>query len=299
MGSHDEPNLEGLSLLDDGDEGFCFDIGDDDGSTGDLQFCLVGRFLSDRPIHVKSMKARMADIWRPVKKVMIKEAMDDRILFQFSHQLDMEAALKGGPWSYDNHLLVIEKVQVGVQIENIPLFHVEFWVQVHNLPAGLMLEKVGRTMANFIGSFVEYDKNNNSSFWRQYMRLRVKIDVRLPLKTHTRVKNKGGEWCTVKFKFEKLSIFCFVSGILGHTEQRCAVRFAMEEDPGVRGWSAELRPENRKFVGGTSRWLQEEEGGKKFDSPARMNQSPVVGSGGEEVPVEVPHGEHVGDISGT
>lgn len=83
----------------------------------------------------------------------------------------MEAAHKGGPCSYDNHLLILEKVQVGVQIENIPLTHVDFWVKIHNLPAGLMLEKVGKTMANFIGTFVEYDKNNNTSFWRQYMRL--------------------------------------------------------------------------------------------------------------------------------
>lgn len=55
------------------------------------------------------------------------------------------------------------------------------------------MEKVEKTMANFIESFVEYEKkNNNTSFWRQYMRLRVRIDVRQPLKQQTRVKNKGG-----------------------------------------------------------------------------------------------------------
>lgn len=90
------------------------------------------------------------------------------------------------------------------------------------------------------------------------MQLRIKIDVRLPLKKNTRVKNKGGEWCTVNFKFEKLSLFCFVCGVLGHMKQCCAIRFAMEEDSGVRGWSAELRAENRRFGGGASRWLKEE-----------------------------------------
>lgn len=61
-----------------------------------------------------------------MKKVKIKEATKDLCLFQFSHRLDMESALKGGPWTYDSHLLVIEKVHVEVQIENIPLYHVEF-----------------------------------------------------------------------------------------------------------------------------------------------------------------------------
>lgn len=56
-----------------------------------------------------------------------------------------------------------------------------------------MLEKVGRSMENYIGTFVEYNKNNNTSFWRQYMSLRVKIDVRQPLKKNTIVKNNLGE----------------------------------------------------------------------------------------------------------
>lgn len=73
-----------------------------------------------------------------------------------------------------------------MQIENILLYHVEFWVQVHNIPPGLMLEKVGKTMTRITTQAF-------GGFWRQYMRLRVKIDVRLPLKNQTRVKNKGGE----------------------------------------------------------------------------------------------------------
>lgn len=52
-------------------------------------------------------------------------------------------------------------------------------------------------MENYIGTFVEYNKNNNTSFWRQYMSLRVKIDVRQSLKKNTIVKNNLGEWCTV------------------------------------------------------------------------------------------------------
>lgn len=45
---------------------------------------------------MKSMKARMADIWRPVHKVMIKETMDGCFLFQFSHRLDIDVAVKRG-----------------------------------------------------------------------------------------------------------------------------------------------------------------------------------------------------------
>ncbi|XP_058726793.1 uncharacterized protein At4g02000-like [Vicia villosa] len=258
-------NVNELSLEGDEEEGgFCFDVDEDGEEVGDLRLCLVGRFLCDKPIHVMSMKKRVADMWRPVKGVIIKQAMEGLFLFQFSHKLDMEAALRGGPWTFGSHLLIIEKVQIGVQIESIPLFHVEFWVQVHNIPAGLMLEKVGKTIANFIGTFVEYDKHNNSSFWRQYMRLRVKVDVRNPLKKNTRVKNRGGEWCTVTFKYENLGLFCFVCGILGHSDQRCEVRFAMEEDNGIREWSNDIMVENRRYNNASSsKWLKEEGAGSE------------------------------------
>jgi hypothetical protein len=150
-----------------------------------------------------------------------------------------------------------------VQIENIPLYHVDFWVQVHNLPTGLMAERVGKTLANYIGTFVEYDKNNKGSFWREYMRIKVRVDVRQPLKKDSRVKNQGGAWCIVNFKYEKLGVFCFVCGILGHSENRCATRFSLVDDDGVRAWSKDLRAEPRRRGGRQkSRWLMEDNGGR-------------------------------------
>jgi 14-3-3 protein epsilon len=171
----------------------------------------------------------------------------------------MEAVLNGGPWTFDNNMLIVDRVQLGMQIENIPLFHADFWVQIHNLPAGFMQEKVGIKLANYIGTFMEYDKNNNTSFWRQYMRVRVKVDVRQPLKKGQRVRDKEGAWCMVNFKYEKLGVFCFVCGVMGHAENKCEVRFAMENDDGRREWSGELRADQRRGGGRqTSRWLRED-----------------------------------------
>jgi 14-3-3 protein epsilon len=264
-------NLEDLSLQE--EEGFVFDLDEGEEEVIDFRWCLVGRFLGDRSIHVNSMKVTMADIWRPVKGVKIKETTPGLFLFQFAHALDMEAVIQGGPWSFNNQMLILERVGLGVQIENIPLYHVDFWVQVHNLPTGLMAEKVGKTLANYIGTFVEYDKNNKGSFWREYMRIKVRVDVRQPLKKDSRVKNQGGAWCLVNFKYEKLGVFCFVCGLLGHGENRCAVRFSMENDDGFRAWSKDLRVEPRRRGGRqTSRWLMEEDGGRSVQEE-RQSQS--------------------------
>jgi hypothetical protein len=272
------PNLDGLSLHEEEEEeGFCFDFDEEEAEQVDLRWCLVGRFLCERAIHFNSMKVRMADLWKPVKGVTIKEATGGKFLFHFAHPLDMEAVLNGGPWSFDNNMLILEQMQLGMQVEQIPLHYVNLWVQVHNLPLGTMKEKNGIQLANYIGSFVEYDKNNNTSFWRQYMRLRVKLDVRQPLKQNTKVKNKDGEWCNVNFKYEKLGIFCFVCGIMGHAENKCEVRFAMEHDDGTRRWSAEIRAEQRRQGGRfASRWLRDDKGGREENDGGGTTVPPVV-----------------------
>lgn len=48
-----------------------------------------------------------------------------------------------------------------IELDEVPcqvcLYHVLFWIQVHNLPVRIMNEIVGKHLANFIGEFLEYD----------------------------------------------------------------------------------------------------------------------------------------------
>lgn len=70
-----------------------------------LNFCLIGRFLTDRNIRVNVMKEVLANVWRPRRGVTITETDKGLSLFQFYHRLDLETVVEGGPWSFDNHLL--------------------------------------------------------------------------------------------------------------------------------------------------------------------------------------------------
>jgi hypothetical protein len=219
----------------------------------------------------------------------VKEASPGLYLFKFFHPLDVDGVLKGGPWTFDNFTLIIDRLKIGVALHDIPLFHVNFWVQIHDVPIGMMIEKVGKGLAHYIGEFVEYDKNNNTSFWRKYMRVKVRVDVRSPLKTEKKIKLNGGMGGVVKFKYEKLGLFCFVCGILGHAENKCVVRYAMVGDNGRRSWSNEIRAEVRRPGGRVdSRWLREEgrtrddmdangtseESGSQHNGPTQTNVTP-------------------------
>ena len=95
---------------------------------------------------------------------------------------------------------------------------VPFWIPIHNLPIGFMIETVGKHLGNFVGEFMEYDPNNNLGVWRAYMRIQVRVDRRLPLK---KVKKPGGEWRLVLFKYERLGTFFFLYGPLVHSDKFC------------------------------------------------------------------------------
>ncbi|GAU16656.1 hypothetical protein TSUD_326060 [Trifolium subterraneum] len=238
-----EINFEYLNL--DEEEELNFVVGEDTEEQHDLNLCLVGRFVHDRPIRVNSMKACLADVWRPVKGMTVKEATQGLYLFKFFHPLDVEEVLKGGPWTFDSFTLIIHRVKIGVALQDIPIFHVNFWVQIHDVPLGMMLET--------------------------YMRVKVRVDVRSPLKIEKKIKLNGGKGGVVKFRYEKLGLFCFVCGRLGHAENKCEVKYAMERDDGRRSWSNEIRAEVRHLSGRvSSRWLHEE-GRNRDDMDASGN----------------------------
>ncbi|XVF48482.1 hypothetical protein PTKIN_Ptkin03bG0193900 [Pterospermum kingtungense] len=225
-----EEQFDNLEMA--GDEEEDIDM-DQDGlvqQDGRMDLCLVGRFLTDRSINFNAMSSRLSEIWKPGKGVHIKHISEQRFLFQFFHQVDVNSVLAGGPWVFDNCLLLYQRLQSGMVPTSVPLFHIEIWVQVYDVPVGYMSEGVGKLLGNFIGVFFYYDSKNSASLWRSYMRIRVKMDVRFLLKRFKKIKVSGGVMARVNFKYERLLIFCFVCGFLGHTKKFCPKLFSLHDE---------------------------------------------------------------------
>lgn len=143
-----------------------------------FETCLVGRFLTDKSLNDRAMKSKIADIWHPARGINIKDLKPGIYLFPFYHGDDMEWVLNGGPWSFDSAMLVLSKIGIGENPLEVPLFKLQFWIQLFGVPAGLMTEAAGTQLGNFFGSFISYDPNNNSSICRECMRIKISIDVR-------------------------------------------------------------------------------------------------------------------------
>jgi 14-3-3 protein epsilon len=260
-------SLDGLSLS---DEGLTLNLETDSASIQILEHCLIGRVLTDKQIRFAYFKERLGHFWKPGKKVSILQADNGRYLFQFNHRLDAAKVIDEGPWLFDNFNLVIERIAPGVVPASIPLDHLDIWVQVHQLPFGFIQPKVGQAISRFLGELKEYDQRN--SVHSSFMRLKVRINVNNPLQQSWQVRANAGSYVHILFKYEKLGIFCYLCGLLGHTDKNCPKLFDMEHDDGARGWGENLRPlVKRMGTSATNKYL-------KDPIPSRPQPATVFGS---------------------
>ena len=58
-----------------------------------------------------------------------------------------------GSWTFSNHILIVKRLKAGDQ----PLFHANFWVQIHDLLVGCRFEFIGKNVGNYIRKFLEVD----------------------------------------------------------------------------------------------------------------------------------------------
>ncbi|MBA0756481.1 hypothetical protein Gogos_019805 [Gossypium gossypioides] len=89
------------------------------------------------------------------------------------------------------------------------------------------------------------------------MRVKVQIDARKPLRKKKQVMSSGIR-SYVKFKYERLLLFCFFCGRLGHNDSYCEARMMMGTDISEMGWDLTLRAPSRRALAMNSIWLREE-----------------------------------------
>uniref|UniRef100_A0A803NVH1 DUF4283 domain-containing protein n=1 Tax=Cannabis sativa TaxID=3483 RepID=A0A803NVH1_CANSA len=172
----------------------------------DDRWCLVGKFLTGRTIDFDVMRHMLASLWQPGKGVYIKELDTNRYLFQFYHELDIQAVIDGSPWTFNRLQLIFHRLNRGEDPRMVRLHKLDMWVQLHDLKYGFMSEWVVKHVGNYIGTFVKTDAKNFVGIWRDYLRVRVTVDIEKPLKRRMKLIKQDGTWIWTTFKYEHVPI---------------------------------------------------------------------------------------------
>lgn len=264
--------LEGLKIEDEENIAVVLESEEEEG-LNKYDLCLVGRFLTEKTINVRAMKTKLADIWKLISRSW-------KLVYSYSRD-DMIWVMNGGPWQFDNAMLSIDIIPHGEDPLTVSLGHLNIWIQIHDLPSALMTEPIGKQLGDFFGEFLEYDQKNNTSIWRECMRLRIRLDVRKPLKRKKKITRRNGADVVVNCKYERLGDFCFYCGFVTHTERFCRKLLDKRSEETSREWGSWLRAPPRRVAGQPkSRWLRDEGDVDWEARKGRDNNIPQSGGSG-------------------
>uniref|UniRef100_A0A803QJ80 Reverse transcriptase domain-containing protein n=1 Tax=Cannabis sativa TaxID=3483 RepID=A0A803QJ80_CANSA len=267
----------------------------DDEDTFDARWALVGRFITDQTIDFDAMQNKLAALWRPKRGLYVKLLDSNRFLFQFFHEIDIVRVIEGSPWTFNRVVLIFQRLKEGDSPREIVLKELDIWVQLHDVKSGFRTDRLVRDASNYVGSFIEADKKNFKGNWRGYLKARVTIDVEKPLKRRMKVRTVGKEWFWVNFKYERVPLFCFICGIIGHSERFCEELFVKPIADIVKPYGEWMRANpiksNHYSIG--AKWLRpggagspEVENGDTVDQNeddvmADLNEIAVIGNQGK------------------
>ncbi|KAF4350415.1 hypothetical protein F8388_004663 [Cannabis sativa] len=143
---------------DDGDLGVDFLVPDD--QDGHDHHCIIGRFLTARPIDFEAMRHVMASLWQPGRGVYVKEIESNRYLFQFYHEIDLERVIEGSPWTFNRQQFIFRRLQRAedpkkVVINILDMFCSKlFEMPIEEIvkPYGIFMRAQPRRRYNLVGS---------------------------------------------------------------------------------------------------------------------------------------------------
>ncbi|KAJ8751878.1 hypothetical protein K2173_026080 [Erythroxylum novogranatense] len=151
----------------------------------------------------------------------------------------------GGPWSFNNCLLLIHHLREGENLEDIEFHVADFWVRVHDLPPGFAFETLARNLGNLMGKFLDYDSGPRRNSMINYMRIQVRLDITEPLMRTKKIRKEGGTHFEASFSYERIPLLCYLCGIIGHSDTHCPRLTELPTMELQRGWKEDIRYEIR------------------------------------------------------
>lgn len=185
---------------------------------------LVGKLLSKRSFSKAALKDTMRKVWGQNEGLKILEVGDNLFHFRFSREADMRRVLNGGPWCFDNMLLLLKKWEVGMKADSVNFHDVDFWIQLWGLPFECISPEIGEMIGNRIGQVLEVRKMADGDEWGRYVRVRIRLPLDRSLRRGGNISLGGGDKCSVDYKYERLPLFCHYCGKLDHEVRECSTK---------------------------------------------------------------------------
>ena len=89
---------------------------------------LLGKFLTRKPFNKRVAQTTLRRTWGLKESMQIVEVGSNLFQFKFEKEFDMDRVFKGGPWSFDNQVILLRRWQPRMTATNVKFDSMALWV---------------------------------------------------------------------------------------------------------------------------------------------------------------------------
>ncbi|KAF4386295.1 hypothetical protein G4B88_003512 [Cannabis sativa] len=186
--------------------------------------CLFGKVIAPMVVEEINVTDFVAKTWKiPVSVAAVVDEVKSSNVFKFGFECAEHRnwAMENGPWCVRGYSLVLRAWTPTVD-GPVAFNLLRAWIQIHNLPHEYFSKANGCLLGGLVGKVVQVELDEGKpAAWCNFLKVLVDIDVEKPLFSgyFFDVASKVKKW--IQVKYEKISIFCYFCGSLGHQRRGC------------------------------------------------------------------------------
>ena len=146
--------------------------------------------------------------WGLNESMQVLEVGLNLFQFKFQSEFDLDRILRGGPWSFNNQLLLLQRWKKGMTVGNIRLESASLWIQIWDAPFDMVSPQVAREVGSRLGKVEKVEWKKQKDDINMFMRVRVALPISKPIRRGGFIAGSDGVKTWVSFKYEILPIFC-------------------------------------------------------------------------------------------
>ena len=155
---------------------------------------LAAQFLTPRILNMEIVARTFKQLWRSTNGFKIRNQKDHRVLFVFDNLGDVDRILKNQPWSFDKHLVMLQRYNSNTPVRDLVFKTTLFWVQFHDIPLRFMTRAMAEEICDTIGE-VQKSTGAVDEEGGHFIRVRVLVDISLPLCRGRLIRLEDGGKC--------------------------------------------------------------------------------------------------------
>jgi hypothetical protein len=239
-----------------------------------MKWMALARVHTSNFFSPQTFEQHMKIAWSPAKEIRFEHIEGNLFSVQCFCLGDWLKVEKGGPWLFRQNIVCIEEYDGLSDPETVDLNSFATYIQIHKLPIGyrtdaLIKNLTEKKVGKVIGS-VETNVNGMGNF----VRVRVKLHVDVPLARFVTV-SRAGQREFYQVKYEKMPKFCGACGLVGHIHTECGTG-EIEEDK--LKWGEFLKADWSTWKG---RSVASSRGGGRADRGGRSHAGRAAGRGAD------------------